>query len=325
LKRFAFERKVGKFQTKVYDKKTDAIFAARIEDVMVVSDFHSLDCDGKRIDLENYIGKLESLAAPLVERVVSEETLACLAEDERLELVRFVALQFVRGTHHRKLFEESAQQLQAELERRGLPSGEELSLTPHQVKFHGLVSIAKELPEYAAHMATKDMLLLKAPSGSAFIMGDNPVSLWNDKLGGFWGNLGLVSLGVQIHLPLSDKLVLALWCPSIRIEAASAMEVIKRRVMSLRMEACLGIHPVPVPASVESDFEKARAAVEPLEQAITEGAPYLCEASNVTHQNFLQIRHAERFVISPSGDFDLLRKMLADSDAFREGPRMTVR
>nr|QWP89203.1 hypothetical protein IHCLGBEB_00006 [Escherichia coli] len=62
----------------------------------------------------------------------------------------------------------------------------------------------------------KDWYLETRPERPFTCIGDNPVVLKNSNDFGPYGNLGLAVRGIQIYLPLSSTLMLAMYCPSIR-------------------------------------------------------------------------------------------------------------
>lgn len=324
IKGFATERKRGKFQTQVFDKRTDGRFTASIEDVMVEGDFNALDVDGDRVSLEGYIGRFEAAAAPLVERIVREGSVATLSEAERLEIARFVALQFIRGTGHRAQFDDAARAIATEIERRGMPIGTSLDMNSDQVKAHSLLAIMQSLPEYASYMSVKDMLLFRAPTGTEFLLGDNPVTLKNEEQTGFWGTLGLACRGIQIYLPLSAEYSLALWCPTIREGFMGKLKTAKSQMGTMKARAVLGARPVPIPPALVQQYDEALAQLAPFQRVFEEGETGSMSKDNVTHLNSLQVMHAERFVVSKGGQFDVVLEMLANDDRFRHGRRMKV-
>jgi Protein of unknown function (DUF4238) len=61
-------------------------------------------------------------------------------------------------------------------------------------------------------------MLLRARAPESLYISDNPITLFNSKDFGFRGNLGLACFGIEIYLPLSSHLTLAIFCPSHRVE-----------------------------------------------------------------------------------------------------------
>lgn len=89
-------------------------------------------------------------------------------------------------------------------------------LTPEKLTHQHIEFMKSACGEFAQSIAAKDFLLMAAPHNRAFYLSDNPVNLHNSEpTDGFWGNMGLECTGIEIYVPLSSKLVLAAWCPSI--------------------------------------------------------------------------------------------------------------
>ncbi len=60
-------------------------------------------------------------------------------------------------------------------------------------------------------LAQMDFLLLKAPSAQSFYLGDHPVVMHNhNEADKFWDNIYLTAMGIQIYMPLSSSLTLAI-------------------------------------------------------------------------------------------------------------------
>ena len=66
------------------------------------------------------------------------------------------------------------------------------------------------------HLLSKAWYLLETRPEHPFYVSDNPVVLENRNDFGVYGNIGLAVPGIQIYLPLSSTLMLAMYCPSIR-------------------------------------------------------------------------------------------------------------
>src|SRR4029077_18543322 len=65
-------------------------------------------------------------------------------------------------------------------------------------------------------IAEKDWVLLGAPVGSNFFLSDSPLTMTNtlnrDPL---TGTVGLAVPGIELYLPLTPKLCLAMYCPTV--------------------------------------------------------------------------------------------------------------
>jgi hypothetical protein len=139
-------------------------------------------------------------------------------------------------------------------------------------------------------------------------MGDHPFAMVNDVDLPGRGNLGITCEGIQIYLPLSPTLALALWCPSLQQQLLLFVEKMKGKRMASELS--------------EADRKASRQAVE-IVDAINKGVPLMYELENALRFNSLQVIHAERFVFSNQKEFPLVRDMVEKDPLLRRGRRMT--
>jgi hypothetical protein len=151
-----------------------------------------------------------------------------------------------------------------------------------------------EAANLAAHFVDKTWVLLRTDRTRPFLIGDNPITLQNQRDSGPRGNLGLAVPGIEIYFPLSPVRALAFWCPSHE--------------------------------SVIRDAAARRGSLPEVAQnvltAIDTGRPLASAAENIENFNSLQIRYAERYVFSSVDDFALARDMIAAHPETRTGPRI---
>ncbi len=127
---------------------------------------------------------------------------------------------------------------------------------------------------------------------------------------GPFGDIGLMVPGIEIYFPISPVRALAMWCPSTRNqiqEAATTIQTLRRRAPELLAQR------------VKNPDAILRTA-----HAFDTGCVLQYQHDNVVNFNWLQIVHAESFVFSSASDFDLARKVVAQSDDLRRGRRMIV-
>lgn len=323
MRQFAVERRVGQFQIQTFDKSNDRTFTTAIENVAVEADFNALERDGVRVSLEAGMGQIESGAAGPIARIVRDSVMNGMALEDRAAVDLFCALQFARGTGMRAQFLAVAEGVQA---RARAIAGEQADLglagDVEGMKAAALQLIAGSLLEFTGHFNNKDLLLFEAAEGEEFLLGDNPVTLQNARDLGPYGNLGLAVPGIEIYMPISSRLCLAYWCPSILEQMREGVALADRRVDQARALSVVG-HGAARDAALASlpQLETLRARLRRIPEGHMAGTAILTEADNVTRLNSLQVRYAERFVMSRDGEFHIVRRMIADNPAFRQGMR----
>jgi len=167
-----------------------------------------------------------------------------------------------------------------------------------------LVNLKDQVP----HILEKDWLLLKGKKANPFYISDNPIALQNMKDRGPRGNLGLMVEGIEIYLPISSTLTLAMYCPSLTAEIRRGYERYRRLSMLV---------PWVVNAVLADPFylEKMIAGLE-------EGVAVKCIDDTILNLNYLQVRYAERQVYCEKESFWLVKDMLKESTSYLTGPRM---
>src|SRR4051812_41062051 len=68
------------------------------------------------------------------------------------------------------------------------------------------------LAKFAAPFLDKDLILISS-ADHRFLVGDNPIALFNFFP---YGDIGLSAPGIAIYFPLSTDLTLGFYCPTIR-------------------------------------------------------------------------------------------------------------
>lgn len=185
------------------------------------------------------------------------------------------------------------------------------------LKCSHLLSIRKSILEFSNIIAQKHFVLLEAPKDRYFYLGDNPVALMNDEPADkFWGNIGLAVKGIQIYVPLTSKLMLAAWCPSIidkLKDGAKESRFLKQQLIAQKRIAITRLESVK---SLEcdkllSDLEVSLNKVEEFVLAVEVGKPMMLNDDNMDRYNALQVQSAREFIVCQNADFDLARKVVA--------------
>jgi hypothetical protein len=148
--------------------------------------------------------------------------------------------------------------------------------------------------EFHVHFSRKAHILMETPKGEVFYVGDNPIVLHNSKHFGPYGNLGLAVPGIEIYLPITPHLTVAMFHPSVLAEYIQELRKL-RAFPPIRHEA----------------IEHAEALI----LAARTGAALQLAAENVMFMNSLQVRYSSRFIMSNQREFSLVERMLADGAA----------
>jgi hypothetical protein len=240
----------------------------------------------------------------------------------------FVALQLVCGTGHRAQYLHLIKSLHELLDQREVLTGDSSLEIPdaHTLKLEALRTIANSLPKYAEPLRNKKMMIFKAAPQNEFIIGDNPVTMDNQKDRGFLGNIGLSVPGIEIYLPISKHLTLGFWCPELITEVQTMAKDIRQMRKNLLAKIVLRSDSIAIEAKrTLREIEPKLAIAEKLHDEIQKGGPVTTYPENMDRFNSMQVFYAERYLASASGHFDLAKQILiANPDVRTRGARGTV-
>lgn len=291
-----------KDQLWVFDKSNDRSFFTNAKNVASESRFYDFELDGETISLEPILTKIESVAKHVVEKILSEDTLGVLGEEERAQLAIFCSIQMARTRTFREQWLSFPRMLREKLEKHGekVAEGSQAEqliqdLTENEVKAESGSFMLKAPEMFAEHFLSKHWILAATDAKHPFLISDNPLTRQNMIERPLRGNLGLTVPGIEIYLPLAPTRALGMWCPSLTVP------ILER----------------------EAELQKgAPGYAEALADAIRTGNPLLYTHENVENFNSLQVWQAERYVFSSKEDFALAHDMVTSNDRLRAGPRM---
>lgn len=140
-------------------------------------------------------------------------------------------------------------------------------------------------------LAAKDMVLFEAPASTHFRISDRPVTLDSSLP---FGDIGLTSRGVTICMPIGQRLMLGLLCPSIG-----------------RKLSRVPIEKLNLPSAT-------RARLIALRTGLASSSVVTLDEEEVRRHNALQIAGSTRFVYGPSDDFADVEQIIATNPDLRE-------
>ncbi len=299
-----FSAAAGEEQVWAYDKKTGKIFRTNVRNVASRRDYYNFP-NVEDASLEPALGSMEANAAEVVKRLLESESLNSLTSDDRGALALFAAAQMNRTTHFEEVIRFMTEGLRDHLRKMGSEEKFVLSstrLSDEERKVLHLRHILKA-DKYAALLSRMDWCLMRTKAVNPFWISDNPLLRHNSEDFGPYGNLGLALPGMEVYLPLSPTITLAMF---------DQLHV-KRARTATRNATLAALVDTPSPEIV--------AAAERLEQwahRIEGGEVLEATEDNVIFQNCLQVRWSERLLFSPIKDFDMAERYLGAYPMFRD-------
>jgi hypothetical protein len=202
----------------VYDLDSGRVFKTSIKNVAQETHFYNTREPGARREtLESWLQtNVEGPAAAVITRLLRSRSVLGMSEDEKVSLARFVATLAVRGQRERQEIEAEPRELLDLFDSHGETLTDELrqqlEAKSDSVAIHN--DVIEDIADLAPMMARMSWRLACPPTGRNFCSSDNPVLRFNALDGEPYGNLGLLSPGIQLHLGLSPELTLALVDPT---------------------------------------------------------------------------------------------------------------
>ncbi|MGP1679948.1 MAG: DUF4238 domain-containing protein [Burkholderiales bacterium] len=268
---------------------------------------------GVPMTMEPALAALESKAAPMIERILKEETLNHSDPNERSTLAVFLAVQMIRTRAVWQKHQDFLGRMEAWLRQEGA-SEEFFKPDPlvgggeNAEKAQRARMISNAALDFGPTIAEKDWVLLKTEGEVPYLIGDHPFTMFNQTDHSPRGDLGLKVKGIELYFPLSRTLALAMWCPSLQQELLDGFK---------RLDTLAEHSPDLVRPYLKAWEDGVR-----IVEAIRSGTALLNQPESVTHFNSLQISTAERFVFSCDGDFTLAEEMIHDNPELRFGRRL---
>lgn len=319
----------AKSQLFVFDKSSEKTFRTSPENVLKERDFNTFEADGVTYCLEEGFGQIEDRAAPVFRKIIEARSLAGLSDEETAAILVFVALQKVRGTNTRAsmtdMFDQIRERIRAEGQDAATVSQIGAFDDPEEVKLSALSLVGDNLGDFAKSYTNKVMILLEAVPRETFLLGDTPVVLANHNDTYPYGNLGLEVVGIEIYMPIAPNLTLAFWCPSIVEMMGAAHLATIAKVRLLEPLATLGMGPQANAARAALPEARQRMAKVGADlEAINAKSPLITDGPHMEYLNSLQVGQAERYVLSSTGDFTFVKRMISDNPRYKRGLRANL-
>lgn len=296
----------------VFDKLLGKPFQTNAKNIASESRFYDFDVAGTALSLETSLSNIESKTKPVVDKILSANSTACLSNEERSLMAAFLAIQFLRTRAFRMQWSDLPRLLREKLERlneRVAPGSqaEQLITDPSEndIKIETTKMLLSAPETYGPHFFDKTWFLAGTTPSQPFWLGDNPISLQNATDMSPYGNLGLAVKGIEIYFPLSSTRALAMWCGSLSEEISQAARTLRS----------------PIGQSIAKTLKDA-AGILAIDEALSSGGVLLYKPDNVVNFNALQVSRSERYVVSSNNDFGLAERMIGDHPHLRYGQRL---
>ncbi|MCM2446228.1 DUF4238 domain-containing protein [Rahnella sp. CG8] len=293
------------------NKQTRRVMKMSVNDATVHNRFYNLHDLPTTVSLESLLCLYEGRGASVIQRLISTKNIQGLSEEEKINLARFVTVQCLRSRGEYENQKHIAQELYNSLKSRGITSDEvECYFSEERFEQNTKGNFLDQITNCDFEMAVlmgKEWLLFETTADKPFYISDNPVTLYNETEFSDRSNTGIALKGIQIYLPLSATLMLAMVCPSLNDVLREGRELIYKFILNNVSSRGLNIFE-------RLDFLKCL-----LDKRLVN-----IEEWRRTHLNNLQVWRAEQFIFSQKDDFERIGALLDECPELTCGPRSTV-
>lgn len=314
----------------VFDKSKEKTFCTKdLMNIAQENHFNEItDKTGKKHSVEPMYSEIENKVAPIIQKIIKTKKIWDLTQQEKIILSEFMLIQTLRTRAQLENLKYMSSKLikftgkvllykdpkmQKSIKKLGISmeQAEQLlndaaiEFNENYIKTLNLNLINKFFTEdtnILKRIINMEWFLFKDSTKSLWIS-DNPLVMYNDKNFGPYGNIGWMVPYIQIYLPLSDDLILGLWCPLIFKEIGEEFIKLAIKAPSIARQWWRS-----------QDFLVARDN----KTCIT------LSTDNVMFYNSLQVEYSERFLFSSKNDFSLVNKMISDNIKYKSGFRPNI-
>ncbi len=310
-------------QVHCYDKLQKRFFKTPPKNVCAERDFHALKIDDYIVSYEDWITQIELSYQETLAKVCESKSLCDLNADEAFTLCIMSAFQFVRTKGHREHYSEFVTEMHEKVSKIAESAGakfDEQVPNDNELVVANIKQIQESVPKYAEMLFDKIMFLIHASDEMDFWIGDDPVVLHNDNNYRPYGNIGFSVPGIQIYHPISPNLTLAYWCPMVIGKARRDIHLECTKMVGSLLSA--NTHLEKVAAENERKVlvaEKKRR--DDWANQITHEKYLVATSEHMKFHNAMQLENTTRMIISKSGDFSEVKKMLAHNPKYALRPK----
>jgi len=297
--------KGNKFYLNIFDKENGKIFSSDTSAIGMENYFYSKEIAQ---EIETIFCHFEGLFKTALKKLIEHKDLNQLTYIDKKIISDFIAIQFLRTNETRLIYKEMSDGLINIVGKHNIPNFVEgsVTLSEDSLKRLHLGAVLKSFPEISDIMF-KEMSwkLCVNYTNTPFWTSDNPCAIYNElEPEPFRGNLGLRCKGVQLHFPVSDKLLLILVNPDVKLCDLSRAKSLKKE--RFRIEALAN--------SPYSDLNIID--LLPDKESVKE--------ERVTFENNLQVIYSTRFIFSKFNDFKLAEKYLEEYPHYKSKNRQRM-
>lgn len=312
LDNFGFGNKGRRRQLYTFDKLNTRQFQQSVFDATTRNTFYNLAEHPEKASLEPILGIYEGESAPLIQQIIEKRSIGWMSYEDRRKVATFIAVQRARSYGELQRIEHAMNALSGKFSSVGMTPEQieqELGSEGSSDRKNMFLEMILDQNETISYLMDKSWILYETKEQDPFFISDNPITLHNDIKMGPYGNLGIALKGIQIHLPLSSTLTLALICPSISESIIEGKKLVEKLLVT---------QPILL-----KQLTRPFALID-VGKAYENGTSIAQSTENVKFLNSLQVMFSEQYLFCEKDHFHLVEEMISDNEKYKFGPRIKV-
>lgn len=193
-----------------YDKTDQSIKQSEPNNLALKKNFYGPPEEKNSSRIETAMSQLEGDANSAISEIIKTENYSNLSDKHKTAVCSFVALQYLRTQEARLRIAEVTEKLVNEVAKHMGVDDWEVKVTD-EGKISSHLDIMKEFGPIAAVLGRMGVAILVNDTKIPYWTSDSPVVLCNEIKQFPWGNLGITSKGIEIHLPLTPRLTICFY------------------------------------------------------------------------------------------------------------------
>lgn len=271
LRHFTYDGKRTKLF--VYNKSNGKIYSSSVKNAASENRFNTIIESEKKLNFESIFDRVDDNGANIVKKLNERRSLAGLQEDDLLKLADLGATQLVRTKLSRETPGVLVRELRKILAQFGADLDDPTLALPTKTDAKvGTINAFYDRAELRNSFFRLHLGLVEPEGEARFLISDHPIVFSNQFP---YGDHGLQSKGVMVHLPLSPTLLLTWHCPTIFAKFAHLLDL-------------------------ENDDKPALRAIA---EGLFIGKPVRRGDLDIERYNALQFAQSRRFIFSHSNNF----------------------
>ena len=187
-----------------FDKKEERKFLSNPKNMAVKNDFYGGEYAGLP-SLETAFSQIEQMHSQAIKKLIETKDYYKLNHHDKTSICEFFALQFLRTESKKNDSRFIFEKLLNLVSKNNLPEYLEVKLTDESAIHHHL-DIISDYKKFARLFFNMKFIIWENHTPVTFWTSDNPITKQNEYAEHPLGNLGIISRGIEIHLPLSPTL-----------------------------------------------------------------------------------------------------------------------